>query len=183
MCPSPFWVKGKINQSGCWFKPWQHISTTLLHLHWLTVQSQLQNPLSQLKIPSEPLQSSWPTHPVPEPPGLWHRPALRSPHRTQRSSQHRAVRVAAPTFWTALPASSLDTFKMLLEHHLFTTSYHLHWLCFPSRHSVLWTVSICLFACLCSTYSPVSPERRFINQSYNYNYCQNDIKINTHALQ
>lgn len=63
--PSPFWAKRKINQSGCCLttisnctKPWQHITTTLLHLHWHPIKSQLQNPLSHLQIPSEPLQSS-----------------------------------------------------------------------------------------------------------------------------
>lgn len=176
-CPSPFWAKRKQTNQGAASQPSatapspgstspQPSSTftgTQLSRNYKILFLTCKSPqnLSNLLNPYTPslnLRAS--------DTGL-----LSIPHTGHCVALNRAFSVAAPAFWTALPASSLDIFKILLEHHLFTTSYNLDWLCFPSRHSTLLIVSTCLFACLCSTYSPVSHERRFINQSYNYSHC------------
>ncbi|XP_041642854.1 uncharacterized protein LOC121509496, partial [Cheilinus undulatus] len=109
-------------------RPWQHITPTLIHLHWLPIKScinykvllltykslhalapQYLSDLLHPYIPSRNLRSS--------DTGL-----LSMPKTKLRTYGDRAFSAAAPTLWNTLPADirsapSLDIFKKRLKHH------------------------------------------------------------------
>ncbi|KAJ8372143.1 hypothetical protein AAFF_G00294270 [Aldrovandia affinis] len=87
-------------------KPWQHITPTLIRLHWLPYLSDLLHH----QTPSRRLRSS--------DTGL-----LSTPRTSRRTFGDRAYSVAAPTLWNSLPieirqAPTLDSFKAALKTHL-----------------------------------------------------------------
>ena len=115
-------------------KPWQHITPTLIHLHWLPVKFRIQYKLLLLTYKS--LHALAPQYLA----DLLHQ---HTPSRSLRSSDagllsiprtklksfgDRAFSVAAPTLWNSLPAEirnspTLDCFKSLLKTHLFSLAF------------------------------------------------------------
>ena len=117
-------------------KPWQHITPTLIHLHWLPVRSRISFKLLLLTYKS--LHSLAPQYLS----DLLHRHApsrslrstnmglLSTPRTSRRTFGDRAFCVAAPTLWNSLPseirnAPTLDSFKSALKTHLFAQAFGL----------------------------------------------------------
>ena len=115
-------------------KPWQHITPTLIHLHWLPVKSRITYKILLLTYKSlnalAPQYLSNLLHPYTQPRNLRSSGTgqLSIPHTRMQTFGDRAFSVTAPTLWNSLPielrnAPSLDTFKRLLKTHLFTKAY------------------------------------------------------------
>ncbi|KAK0151210.1 hypothetical protein N1851_007690 [Merluccius polli] len=117
-------------------KPWQHITPTLIHLHWLPVKSHIS--YSSPTNPSMPLSpSTYPISftPIPHPRICCPQtrvcsPAPGSTHSNLLTFRDRAFSVAAPALWNCLlatthNAASLDTCKKRVKTYLFPKAYHL----------------------------------------------------------
>ncbi|KAL3051684.1 hypothetical protein OYC64_001841 [Pagothenia borchgrevinki] len=112
-------------------KPWQHITPTLIHLHWLPVKSRISYKILLLTYKSLHAQYlSDILHPHAPPRNLRSSDSglLTTPRTKLRTFGDRAFSVAAPTLWNALPAEipnipTLDAFKRALKTHLFTKAF------------------------------------------------------------
>ncbi|KAL3066517.1 hypothetical protein OYC64_016470 [Pagothenia borchgrevinki] len=115
-------------------KPWQHITPTLIHLHWLPVKSRIH--FKTLLLTYKSLHTIAPQyltdllHPYTPSRSLRSSDTglLSIPRSRLRTVGDRAFSVAAPTLWNALPpeirnAASLDIFKSALKAHLFTLAF------------------------------------------------------------
>ena len=115
-------------------KPWQHITPTLIHLHWLPVKSRISYKVLLLTYKSlhalAPQYLSDILHPHAPPRNLRSSDSglLTTPRTKLRTFGDRAYSVAAPTLWNALPAEirnipTLDAFKRALKSHLFAKAF------------------------------------------------------------
>ncbi|KAK5851958.1 hypothetical protein PBY51_023469 [Eleginops maclovinus] len=117
-------------------KPWQHITPTLMQLHWLPVKFRIKfkillltykslhalapRYLSDLLHPYTPLRSLRSSV----------KDQLAVPRTRLKTFGDRAFCVSAPTMWNQLPphircAPSVDSFKKHLKAHLFSEAYGL----------------------------------------------------------
>ncbi|KAK0156352.1 hypothetical protein N1851_000349 [Merluccius polli] len=88
-------------------KPWQHITPSLIQLHWLLVKSRISYKIlltyKSMPLPPSNYQSSFSTIPCPGICGPQTRVCSPPPHTNLRPFGDTAFRVAAPTLWTSLP--------------------------------------------------------------------------------